>query len=122
MVVITEARGFWMRHSWCYCWQIWLTGQSRGVQRLDRKGKHNGFYLGPGLHVSLDSQLEWVGDRPLDFYLEDLENDPVNKIFCMYNMISMMHVCIKKESVSFSLHPSSLTLSPIFLAMTWTPF
>lgn len=91
MVVITEARGFWMRHSWCYCWQIWLT-----EGRADRKGMHNGFHLGPGLHVSLDSQLEGVGDKPLDFYLEDLENDPVNKIFCMYNMISMMHVCIKK--------------------------
>lgn len=54
-------------------------GKHRGVQRLDRKGEHQGFYFRPGLHVSLDHQFERMGDGPVDFYLEDLEKDPVKR-------------------------------------------
>lgn len=73
-------------------------GKNRGVQRLDRNGDHKGFYLGPGLYVFIGPSVSGVGDRPLDFYLEDLEKDPVGKIFCIYSMILMVGVYIKKEN------------------------
>lgn len=62
------------------------TGKGRGVQRLERRGEHKGFYLGSGLYVRLGSQCEGVGNRPIDFYLEDLEKYLMKKQSSVYTI------------------------------------
>lgn len=75
-------------------------GKGGGVQRVNRDGEHQGFYLGPGLHVLLAHQFEGVGERSEDSCLEDLGMVPTKKQDLLYIQYDFNdgHVYIRKEN------------------------